>query len=123
MIAAKTVRLLTPRGSIEQGQCFNVVRFLPRGYPELVACMNTDIDFVMFRRFGYLHLRHLLYLQEELSSIEKKIYHQDLQDPEPLNLMSREYDTNEERKATMIIMIAKLKEYGKYNITFQTYTL
>jgi hypothetical protein len=91
------------------------VRFFPRGYPELAACMKTDIDFVMFRRFGYLHLRHLLYLQEELSSIEKEICHQDLEETKPINLMSRQLDTNEKRKATMTTMIAKLKEYGKHN--------
>ncbi len=82
--------------------------------------MKSDLGLIMFRRFNYLHLRHLLYLQDELSCLEKKLYYADLADPEHINLRSRQLDSNAERKSMMVAIAAKLKEYGKVMRTLRS---
>ncbi|KAJ5219698.1 hypothetical protein N7468_008902 [Penicillium chermesinum] len=84
----------------------------PRGYPELAAFMKTDAEISMFRRFDYLHLRELLYLQEELTSLEEQLQKFDASEPTEINNMSRRRDNNEERKKLMSQIRVLLVEYG-----------
>jgi hypothetical protein len=43
------------------------------GYGAVAACMNADHDLAIYRRFGTLNTRNLLYLQSELSHLEEKL--------------------------------------------------
>lgn len=90
-----------------------VARRFPRGYPELAACMNSDPGLNMFRRFSYLHLRQLLYMQEQLATLEQRLYQIDGSDTIEINPMSRRFDRNKERQETMAEIKVALLEYGQ----------
>ena len=45
----------------------------PRGYPELAAFLDSDDNFMIYRRFGFLHARILLNKQDELRVIGKTL--------------------------------------------------
>ncbi|KAF2675673.1 hypothetical protein K458DRAFT_411061 [Lentithecium fluviatile CBS 122367] len=45
----------------------------PKGYPNLAAFLDSDEGFAVYRRFGYLQSRILLYKQEELRVLEEKL--------------------------------------------------
>ena len=47
------------------------------GYGSVAACMNSDRDLAIFRRFGALNIRNLLYLQSELMALEKQLHETD----------------------------------------------
>ncbi|KAM3416514.1 hypothetical protein BST61_g8104 [Cercospora zeina] len=42
----------------------------PQGFPRFAAWMNCDENFLMTRRYGWLHNRVMLYRQSELSALE-----------------------------------------------------
>ena len=73
----------------------------------------------MCRRFGFLHSRVLLYRQDELYQLEKKLLALDEADAEesPLVLRSRQVDNEQDeqqmRKKLIEKIDGKLKEYGK----------
>lgn len=45
----------------------------PFGYGAVAACMSSDRDLALYRRFGALNARNLLYLQSELMSLEIRL--------------------------------------------------
>ena len=45
----------------------------PVGYGAVAACMSSDRDLALYRRFGALNARNLLYLQSELMSLESRL--------------------------------------------------
>jgi hypothetical protein len=45
----------------------------PNGYPRLAAILDSDQNFLLYRQFGYLQSRLLLYKQDELSELESKL--------------------------------------------------
>jgi hypothetical protein len=49
------------------------VKTFPRGYPNLAAFVDSDERFMIFRRFGYLQSRLLLYKQDELRALEARL--------------------------------------------------
>jgi hypothetical protein len=46
---------------------------IPDGYPKLAALMSKDEDYIIFRRFSNLNARNLLYLQDELVTLENQL--------------------------------------------------
>lgn len=44
----------------------HTVEDYPRGYPRLAAFVSSDIEGRIYRQFGYLRSRLLLYYQDEL---------------------------------------------------------
>jgi hypothetical protein len=61
----------------------NVVRTLeecPRGYPRLAAFLDSDENFMIYRRFGFLHARVLLQKQDELRELEEDLDQLDKKD-------------------------------------------
>lgn len=94
----------------------------PVGYPQLAAFLDCDENFLMCRRFGFLHSRVLLYRQDELSYLENKLIGMDDEDKVdlPTALKSRKVDEDrvdiEEEQYTRKYLIntidQKLKEYG-----------
>jgi hypothetical protein len=91
----------------------------PKGYPRLAALINSDVDYVMFREFGNLHVRSLLYKQAELTDLEDELEELDKADAEEptsvwklsshINLPNAD---NGIRKALMDKIDVKMKEYG-----------
>jgi len=94
----------------------------PLGYPQLAAFINSDPNFLMCRRFGFLHTRVLLYRQDELAQLENDLVSLDAEDEQiaPKALISRKLDEARQdspRKALIQGIDEKLKEYGKTSLT------
>lgn len=95
-----------------------VVENYPEGYPRISAYVDSDVDTVLFRRFGNLHARSLLHKQVELTELEAQLDKLDKDDDvrgngwllrEPL-LEGRA--RNDIRKALMQNIDKKMEAYG-----------
>ncbi|KAI4146421.1 MAG: hypothetical protein LQ340_005936 [Diploschistes diacapsis] len=97
---------------------------LPWGYPRLAGFVNIDTNTHLYRRFGYLRNRTLLYVQDELVHLERKLEAMDAADAadEPYRLASRSWDEENDpkRKILMGEIKAKLKEYDDLLIREET---
>lgn len=93
----------------------------PRGYPRTAVYVNSDDTTALFRRFGDMHARLLLYKQAELTELEEKlakIDQEDSQDPAARwkvghSIHIKGGKRNEIRKDLILEINEKLKEYGK----------
>lgn len=88
----------------------------PTGYPRLAAFLDSDENFMLYRRFGFLQARALLYKQDELRELEDKLDKMDQRDAKtkPKVLKSRDKDdANGERKNLIGLITKEFKEYGK----------
>ncbi|CAO1598600.1 hypothetical protein XANCAGTX0491_002361 [Xanthoria calcicola] len=88
----------------------------PKGYPKLAAFMNSSDNFLMCRRFDFLHTRVLLHRQDELAEMEKALMAMDDEDEDldQLSLESRRRDDQRpepSRKSLMKKIDGKLKDY------------
>lgn len=61
-------------------QRFIIVEDYPLGYPRVAAFMNSNENFLIYRRFGFLDARILLRKQDELRTIEGSLDDLDHQD-------------------------------------------
>ena len=96
------------------------VESCPKGYPNLAAFLDSDENFMVYRRFGYLQSRLLLEKQDELRKLEKKL---DLMDDHnktvnPTLLQMRDL-TEEEgaapRKALFTQIEERFREYSMHH--------
>lgn len=58
----------------------------PVGYPRQAAYADSDESFMIYRRFGYIHARLLMYRQDELRELEDTLSEmdkKDAKDPDP----------------------------------------
>lgn len=93
----------------------------PRGYPRTAVYVNSDDTTALFRRFGDMHARLLLYKQAELTELEEKlakIDQEDSQDPAARwkvghSIHIKGGKRNEIRRDLILEINEKLKEYGK----------
>ncbi|MCJ1234589.1 hypothetical protein MMC14_002550, partial [Varicellaria rhodocarpa] len=46
----------------------------PKGYPKIAFLMSKSPEFSIFRRYGALNAKNLLYLQAELKNLEAKLH-------------------------------------------------
>ncbi|KAF1353285.1 hypothetical protein BDV97DRAFT_111825 [Delphinella strobiligena] len=69
-----------------------------QGYPRLAAFVNSDKDFVVFRGFGELQARILLYKQDEIVLLEERLHSVDSNETSAYNLNARRHDQNVERR-------------------------
>ena len=97
-----------------------------RGYRSLSTFLDSDENFMVYRRFGYLHSRMLLKKQDELRKLEAELDEYDEEDANGTEqqrrlLMSRDLDQAADRKypqgtrtRTMILdeIEEKLNKYG-----------
>ena len=95
----------------------------PRGgYATLAQFMASSKAFGIFRRFGTLAIRNLLYMQDELCEIEQQLAELDQADMaskdylDLWSLQSRRNDKNEKRVAFMQKAAETLRSYGKSRI-------
>jgi hypothetical protein len=56
------------------------VHELADGFPQLAAFLDSDDGFMIYRRFGFLHTRILLWKQDELREIEQSLEQMDRED-------------------------------------------
>lgn len=97
-----------------------IVEDLPNGYPRTSAYLNSDVGTALFRRFGTLHSRALLYKQHQLTELEAKLETMDGDDAEKVettwrnsrSINRRDGEDNEEKKVLMEEIVTKLEEYG-----------
>ncbi|OCL06508.1 hypothetical protein AOQ84DRAFT_410867, partial [Glonium stellatum] len=52
----------------------------PKGYPNLAAFLDSDENFTVYRRFGYLQARLLLDKQDDMRKLEEKLDEMDRED-------------------------------------------
>ena len=46
----------------------------PKGYPNIAFLMSKSLEFSIFRQYGALNAKNLLYLQAKLKNLEAKLY-------------------------------------------------
>jgi hypothetical protein len=97
-----------------------VVEHHPIGYPRLASYINSDPNFAMYRRFGYLHNRVLLYRQDELCVLQERLETLDEEDeeadPKVLKCRERDDENSPKRKDLIAEIDVKMREYGlSYN--------
>ena len=96
-----------------------IVDKYPPGYGRVAAFEDCDPSFSILRKFGWLHSRVLLHLQDELQELEEELESLDsweLSSGDPSRLKSRRLDDerpNALRKALLIKIRSKLAEYGE----------
>ena len=101
----------------------NAVDDHPEGYPQFAAYINSDDNFLIARKYGFLRSRVLLYRQDELAVLERDLVALDEDDAEnedqKIRLRSRKVDEQADtdpvysRKVLIQKIDDKLKEYGK----------
>ena len=69
----------------------------PEGYPRLAAFLDSDDNFMIFRRFGYIQTRLLLEKQARLLHLEQKLDQLDTQDEieNPMRLRTIDLDSRD----------------------------
>ncbi|KAI9798990.1 MAG: hypothetical protein M1833_004343 [Piccolia ochrophora] len=97
----------------------------PVGYPQLATFLDSDDNFMIYRRFGYLYSRILMQKQDELRELEESIDIRDQQDNTGLKrdmicLKSRAHDVArrnatgiETRQEILHKTERKLYDYGQ----------
>ncbi|KAF8857185.1 hypothetical protein BDZ45DRAFT_789262 [Acephala macrosclerotiorum] len=94
------------------------------GYPRLAALLDCDENFMVYRRFGYLQARLLLYKQDVLRQLEGNLDRMDEVDEarNPKALRSRQDGDFliPDRKEFFAEVEAKFKEYGIIIATYYT---
>ena len=91
----------------------------PEGYGRLAAFIDCDPNFRIYRKFGWLHHRVLLHIQDELHKLEQELEGIDAWEAEcgdTVKLASRRLDTNSERESLIEAIKDKLDEYGDREI-------
>ena len=96
-----------------------IVSRCPEGYPQLAAFLSSEENFMIYRKFGYLQSRLLLYKQDELRHLERELDRQDRvhERESPNNLRSRERDDARDPKGRKVLfrkIAEKLREYSEY---------
>jgi hypothetical protein len=103
--------------------CPPAVERYPEGYPRISAYIDSDSDAALFRRFGVLHARSLLYKQVELTELEAQLDKLDKDDEGNPGADSDKWrlghsislnggQMNEKRRDLMKKIDEKLEEYG-----------
>ena len=91
----------------------------PVGYGKIAASEDLDPDFLIYRKFGFLHNYALLYLQDELVEIQEDLERLDrweFSDGDLKKLISRRRDcaVGDSRRQELVTKAhVKLKQYGE----------
>jgi hypothetical protein len=114
----EAVCTIIPR--VFDGADIRAVEQCPEGYPRLAAFLDSDENFMLYRRFGFLQARILLYKQDELRELETDLDRMDKIDKKkaPAVLKSRERDDaeNTRRKELLHEIEERFKEYGPIHL-------
>ena len=88
----------------------------PEGYGKLAAYIDCDPNFRIYRKFGWLHNRVLLHLQDELQKLEQELEGVDKWEAtsgDIVKLASRRSDKTPARSNLIAAIKIKLDEYGE----------
>ncbi|KAF4638059.1 hypothetical protein G7Y89_g19 [Cudoniella acicularis] len=95
------------------------IKDCPAGYPRVAALLDSDENFMLYRRFGFLQARVLLHKQDQLRHLELKLDQVDKEDEEkqPKILKSRELDNADDEYRTNLLndIEEKFKEYASFS--------
>lgn len=91
----------------------------PEGYPSVATFLDSDENFMLYRRFGYLQARLLLDKQDDLRRLEAKLDKLDKQVSEgdcPFNLSTRDLKPEDAkiRRTLMEEIERRFCEYGEH---------
>ena len=91
----------------------------PQGYGKIAAIEACDPNFLIYRKFAWLHNRLLLHCQDELAQLERQLEELDLYHfrEQPRRLISRRRDDvfpDGKRKDLLKAIDAKLLQYREY---------
>jgi hypothetical protein len=91
----------------------DLVKLFPRGYPNFSAFLDSDDNFMIYRRYGYLQSRILLEKQDELRLLEEQLDAIDRSEmyKRPHQLFSRVHQ-GDERKGLLAQIEVTFCEYG-----------
>jgi hypothetical protein len=67
----------------------NALHDLIKGYPKLAGYMGLAPEIAMFRRFGALNARNILYLQSELVVLEARLKFVEAEDAKAVGVKSK----------------------------------
>lgn len=86
------------------------VESFPRGYPRLAAFINADLEGRIYRKFGNLRSRLLLYHQDRIAGIEEELnlLDREHESSEPYRLCSRRYDEEDPQISLRQALFARL---------------
>ena len=96
-----------------------IVNEYPVGYGKVAGIQGLDTDFLVYRKFGWLHNYALLHLQDELAQLQDDLEILDkleFSEGNPRRLQSRRLDYNSSeasRKELLGKVHSKLAQYGK----------
>lgn len=99
-----------------------VVEECPEGYPELAAFLDSDENFMLYRRFGFVQARVLLEKQDELRLLEERLDDLDKamrrKDEDSLRTRDLSEEDGRPRKELLGKIETKSCEYGnrKYHL-------
>ncbi|KAG4027176.1 hypothetical protein MFRU_032g00420 [Monilinia fructicola] len=92
-----------------------IIELYPEGYPQLAAVIDSDEQFMLYRRFGHLQARILLNKQDELRELESQLNHIDKVYAQrwPARLRSRDICNAEcnDHRDVLLLIEEKYKEY------------
>lgn len=103
---------------IQHAKSDTLVDEYERGYSRLAAVEDCDPDFLICRKFGWLHSRLLLHLQDDLQRLERELERLDkreAQKGDDLKLRAYRIDcagTDSKRQKLLSSINEKLREYG-----------
>ena len=95
------------------------VHEMPLGYPQLGAFLDSDDNFMVFRRFGYLQSRLLLDKQDDLRKLEEQLDRLDASDTETTGneeLLDRRRNFGAERLELLKVTEEKWLQYCAFPI-------
>ncbi|KAL8685523.1 MAG: hypothetical protein Q9218_007709 [Villophora microphyllina] len=111
-------------GDAERDQLIKSLDQYVVGYPKVAAYENSDPNFLIYRKFGWLHNRILLYLQDELADLEyrlEKLDKRTFSDENDTQLKSRRLDfADSPTRRTLVKQITeRLEVYDEHLLRFQ----
>lgn len=110
--------LLCQLNDAQQSYEWFIVDEYSPGYGKIAAVQDLGSEFLIYRKFGFLHKYALLYLQAELVELQEDLERLDRREfnfGDPKNLTSRSRDCvvgNPKRKKLVAKLSTKLKQYG-----------
>ena len=89
-----------------------------KGYPNLAAFADSDENFMLYRRFGYLQARVLLQKQDEMRALEDELDELDDADEEDFSKLYQRETQGEMRKKLLDRIETKFCEYGESILSY-----
>lgn len=117
---SRTIPAHWKAGNINKRRINRPVEDHPNGFPRFAAWMNCDENFLLARRYGWLHNRVIMFRQSELHELEQELVDTDkeLEDAGDTDALTGHDsfafgEAGAERKKILQAIDDKLVEYGE----------